>query len=70
MNNLVLVGFSASGKTTIGRILSRRLRLRFVDTDRYIEQSTGRTIPRPFGRNNLWSRPCAGSVASTAPWIP
>jgi shikimate kinase len=48
VNNLVLVGFSASGKTTIGRILSRRLRLRFVDTDRYIEQSTGRTIPDIF----------------------
>jgi shikimate kinase len=48
MDNLVLVGFSCSGKTTIGRNLARRLRLRFVDTDRYIEDLAGRTIPDIF----------------------
>jgi shikimate kinase len=48
MDNLVLVGFSCSGKTTIGRNLARRLRLRFVDTDRYIEEVAGRSIPDIF----------------------
>src|ERR671914_2807622 len=48
MDNLVLVGFSCSGKTTIGRNVARRLRLRFVDTDRYIEDMAGRTIPDIF----------------------
>ena len=48
MDNLVLVGFSCSSKTTLGRILARRLHLRFVDTDRYIEEMTGRTIPDIF----------------------
>lgn len=48
MNNLVLVGFSCSGKSTIGRALSRRLRLRFVDTDKRIELVAGRTIPEIF----------------------
>ncbi len=48
MNNLVLVGFSCSGKTTIGRTLARRLRLHFVDTDRLIETTVGRTIPDIF----------------------
>lgn len=48
MDNLVLVGFSCSGKTTVGRILARRLRMEFVDTDRMIEKSTHRTIPAIF----------------------
>jgi shikimate kinase len=48
MDNLVLVGFSCSGKTTIGRNLARRLRLRFVDTDRYVEDVSGRSIPDIF----------------------
>jgi shikimate kinase len=48
MDNLILVGFSCSGKTTLGRNLARRLRLRFVDTDRFIEDMTGRTIPAIF----------------------
>jgi shikimate kinase len=48
MDNLVLVGFSCSGKTTLGRNVARRLRLSFVDTDRYIEDMTGRTIPEIF----------------------
>ncbi len=48
MDNLVLVGFSCSGKTTIGRTLARRLRLRFVDTDRLVERTAGRSIPDIF----------------------
>jgi shikimate kinase len=48
VDNLVLVGFSCSGKSTIGRILARRLRLRFLDTDKSIEQSAGQTIPDIF----------------------
>ncbi len=45
MDNLVLVGFSCSGKTTLGRNLARRLRLQFVDTDRLIEEIAGKGIP-------------------------
>jgi shikimate kinase len=48
MDNLILVGFSCSGKTTLGRNVARRLRLNFVDTDRYIEEMSGRTIPEIF----------------------
>jgi shikimate kinase len=48
MDNLILVGFSCSGKTTLGRNVARRMRLAFVDTDRYIEEMTGRTIPEIF----------------------
>jgi shikimate kinase len=48
MDNLILVGFSCSGKTTLGRNVARRLRLTFVDSDRYIEEITGRSIPDIF----------------------
>ncbi|MEG1053636.1 MAG: shikimate kinase, partial [Janthinobacterium sp.] len=32
MQNLFLVGLMGAGKTTIGRILARKLGLRFVDS--------------------------------------
>jgi shikimate kinase len=48
MDNLILVGFSCSGKTTLGRNVARRLRLTFVDSDRYVEDMTGRSIPDIF----------------------
>lgn len=36
--NIVLIGFMGTGKTTIGKIVSKRLDRRFIDTDRYIEE--------------------------------
>jgi shikimate kinase len=48
VDNLILVGFSCSGKTTLGRNVARRLKLTFVDSDRFIEEMTGRTIPEIF----------------------
>lgn len=37
LNNIFLIGFSGSGKSKIGKILSRSLSFKFIDTDRYIE---------------------------------
>ncbi len=39
--NLVLIGVMGCGKTTIGRMLSRRLKLAFVDMDAEIEKQHG-----------------------------
>src|ERR1700739_4315378 len=47
-NNIFLVGLMGAGKTTIGRILARKLGLRFVDSDHEIEARTGATIPWIF----------------------
>jgi shikimate kinase len=41
---IALIGLMASGKSTVGRTLARRLGVRFVDTDVAIEQATGRTV--------------------------
>ena len=45
---IVLVGMMGAGKSTIGRRLAARLRLRFVDADSEIETAAGMTIPEIF----------------------
>ena len=39
--NIYLVGMMGAGKTTVGRALARRLKLRFVDSDHEIEGEAG-----------------------------
>ena len=39
--NLFLVGLMGAGKTTVGRVLARRLAKEFRDTDQEIEERTG-----------------------------
>lgn len=48
MKNVVLVGFPASGKTTIGRSLAPQLGLNFVDLDTAIEVKYHTTVPQLF----------------------
>ena len=36
--NIVLIGFMGCGKTTLGRILSRKLGVKFLDTDYQVEK--------------------------------
>lgn len=46
--NIILVGFMGTGKTTIGRMLARSLGYPMVDTDQLIEESQGQSIPEIF----------------------
>jgi len=48
MNNVILVGYMGSGKTTVGKKLSYRLKRTFLDTDREIEREQKRSIPEIF----------------------
>lgn len=41
---IVLTGYRAPGKTSVGRILADRLFFSFVDTDREIEKQQGKSI--------------------------
>ena len=46
--NLVLVGMMGSGKSLIGKILSRKLDFDFIDTDSQIEEKEKKDIPEIF----------------------
>ena len=48
MNNIVLVGFSGAGKSTIGKRLANKLDMSFVDLDLYIEEKYHTAIPLLF----------------------
>ena len=41
MDNVVLVGMPAAGKSTVGVVLAKRLGFRFVDSDLVIQEHTG-----------------------------
>lgn len=49
--NVVLIGMPGCGKTTIGKLLSERLKMNFCDVDSYIEDKEGRSIPDIFKRD-------------------
>ena len=51
MHNLILIGYRATGKTTLARLLGERLKLRAVDTDPLIEQKAGKTIAEIFAED-------------------
>lgn len=48
MVNIVLIGMTGSGKSTIGKELAKRLNLSFIDMDTYIEEKAEKFIPEIF----------------------
>ncbi len=46
--NLVLTGMMGVGKSTIGKILSQKLKLKLLDIDKIIEKNEGQTIKNIF----------------------
>lgn len=48
--NIILIGFMGCGKTTIGRILSKRIGVKFLDTDYQIEKRVMMKIGDIFGK--------------------
>tara|TARA_Y100001970_G_C13941440_1_gene703373 strand:- start:330 stop:842 length:513 start_codon:yes stop_codon:yes gene_type:complete len=49
--NIVLVGMMGSGKSSIGKILSKKLEFEFIDTDNKIEEIEKKTISEIFNIN-------------------
>ncbi len=50
-NNVILVGFMGSGKTTIGKLLALRLKKKFVDMDDVLEERAGKAISLVFSED-------------------
>tara|TARA_B100000941_G_scaffold213980_1_gene157266 strand:- start:104 stop:616 length:513 start_codon:yes stop_codon:yes gene_type:complete len=46
--NLVFIGMMGSGKSSIGFLVARRLKLNFIDIDNEIEEKLGTTISKTF----------------------
>jgi shikimate kinase len=51
IQNIILIGFMAAGKSSVGRLLARELNWDFLDTDTRIEQVTGLKIPELFQKH-------------------
>ncbi len=81
--NIVLVGFMGSGKSTVGRILAKRSARFFLDADALIESQMGMGIPKIFEdmgeeyfrslerESAEWLHRCVkGSVISTGGGMP
>ena len=49
--NIVLVGMMGSGKSSIGKILSKKLEFEFIDTDKKIEEIEKKTISEIFKKD-------------------
>jgi shikimate kinase len=48
MQNIALIGFMGTGKSSVGRLAAESLQFEFVDTDDLIEAQSGRTIEDIF----------------------
>ena len=48
--NIILTGFMATGKTTVGKLLAEELGYAFVDTDELIEARSGQSVAEIFRR--------------------
>ncbi len=51
LHNIVLIGMPGSGKSTIGKKLSKSLRMPFLDTDSLVEKSLSMTISDIFSQH-------------------
>ncbi len=49
-NNIILIGFMGSGKTSIGRLVAQRLGFQFVDTDAVVVEQAGLQIAEIFAK--------------------
>jgi len=50
-NSIALIGFMGCGKTTVGKVMARRLGRQFLDTDAIVEGASGKSVSRIFAED-------------------
>lgn len=53
LNNIILIGMPASGKSTIGVILAKFIRYDFLDTDLLIQRQTGHSLSELIAEHGI-----------------
>lgn len=48
---IVLIGYMASGKSTVGKELSKKIYIPFIDLDNFIEEGEGKSVSKIFEEN-------------------
>lgn len=61
--NVVLIGMPGSGKSTVGKLLARRLGMEFLDMDEYIVKMEGKKISEIFDIGEELFRDCETKAA-------
>ena len=56
--NIVLIGLTGCGKTTVGKMLAQKMNYDFIDMDDFIVESTGKTVPELFATSEEYFRNC------------
>lgn len=51
IQNIALIGFMGTGKSTVGRLVAEQLKFEFLDTDALIEQRSGKKITEIFAQH-------------------
>jgi len=51
LNNIILIGFMGCGKSSIARVLARKVGFYFIDTDALIESYEGKEIVKIFAQS-------------------
>ncbi|WP_096153436.1 shikimate kinase [Bacillus sp. FJAT-45066] len=68
MNAIYLTGFMGAGKTTIGKLLSKKLQLNVIDSDQHIEEQCGKKISQIFNEHGeSFFRELEANVLKTLP---
>ncbi|MDY2806473.1 MAG: shikimate kinase, partial [Prevotella sp.] len=48
MKRIILIGYMGAGKTTVGKVLAKKLGMPFYDLDWYIETRMRKKVPEIF----------------------